>query len=1343
MAGKEKPSKKPATANAELSGILLDECPFPIFRVGKDAKVYLPNTAAREAVGLLTKDNKKLTSKPARMAAEAIRNNQSAFADFNSGDKILNLFFDPFTNEGYANVYGRDVTKIRENMRQMLDYAKFPEENPNPVMRVSTDGEILVANPAAREMPGLVIKGTPERLTPELAGVAANVARTRENASADFDPEDGSVFHFSFAWIKGKGYINVYGRETTAERSAKRDLEAANDRLEMRVAERTASVRLLQNVVLQVNLAESFEAALQAALNEICLYTGWSVGHAYVVRHEMGENLIVPSGIWHIERTKSAAALRKATEKLRFGAEDGLPGKVVQTGQPVWIEDLTREAGMRRTEFAQLAGLNSVMGFPIVLHDQVVGVLEFFSKEPQEANVDTIKTLGHVGSLLGSVAQRNQAEEKVARSQEEAAKSHARMMDAIEAMGQAICLFDKDDMTVLFNKRYEEVFKSFTGGIAPKIGNPFEVGLRLSASQMHSDLSPKEQEEWVKNVLKIRRENKVRNSTDRMPDGKWYRSEGFDTSDGGTVSVFTDITETKAHEEQLAKFADESELAHNRLVDAIEAMGQAVSLFDNEERLVLWNSQYENIAGGYAPTINFKAGMKFETILRASADQLHPEHTLRERKKWLKVVLEEWRNKDVRQSLGKMPDGRWLKTEGFRTSDGGTVSVFSDMTESKKTEAKLAQLADKAEVAHSRLTDAVESMGQGFVLYDKDDRVVLLNRRVADMFRASFQGKDVFNVGVKFEDILRQSRNSTRDFESQKDLDDWVEKVLEARRTQKVRNSVDQQPDGRWLRSEGFPTKEGGIVSVFTDITDAKLHEEELDKLVQELAVARDEAVEANSAKSQFLANMSHELRTPLNAIIGYSELLIDDVADDGNDEYIPDLTKVQRAGQHLLGLINDILDLSKIEVGKLELYIEEFNVEELITDISNTIAPLIDKNSNRLEIVNINGIKSINGDLTKIRQGLFNLLSNAAKFTENGLIKVTLGRGKESGLVEFSVKDEGIGMNEEQMERIFDPFTQADASTSRNYGGTGLGLTITREFCRMMGGDLLVESTPGVGSTFKMVVLSDSSLLQKKEEIDRAEIQVSKDAPVVLVIDDDPNVRELLHRNFAAAGLRTIEADNGLAGIEVARKERPNVITLDVMMPKADGWSVLEELKSDPDTANIPVVMVSIIENKQLGFSLGASEYLTKPIEREKLVSVVQSLIGSDDDPMVMVVEDDSDTRSLLCRTLVSAGFKVQEAENGRVALDKLKSFRPSLLLLDLMMPEMDGFEFAERFRRNEDWSHVPIIVLSAKTLTDEDRTRLEGWAEAFYPKGSESLDHIVSEVKNRLLNATSQGLR
>lgn len=1196
MAGKGQSKPKRGSEDAASLVAIMEECPYPIFRLSRTGAVLYANSASAAASDILDLKSGKPAANIKKIALEAFKENSSRRIDVTAGEKIFNALFNPVTKNGYVNAYLRDVTEVRAAEKNLAEAAKFPAENPNPVLRVERDGTILLANDAARSLGGMIETGPSNRLVSHLTEVVEDVLVRGETLQSEFESEGERIFLLTFSHIPNASYVNVYGRDITAEHAAKRDLEEANDRLEQRVADRTASVRLLQNIVLAANSATSFEVALQTALHEICIFSGWAVGHAYVVKSDGKSYELVPTGIWHIEDGRNVNVLRKATEALRFDAVQGLPGRAVSTGQAVWIEDLTKDKELRRTQFANDAGLNAAMVFPIVLHERVVGVLEFFAKDKTTSDVEIIKTLGHVGTLLGSVAERKQAEEALARSQEEAATAHTRLMDAVEAMGQALCLFDKDDRTVLFNKRYSDLYKTFTNGATPRIGDLFETGLRRSAGPMHNFKTKEESENWVQRVLKNRRANATRLSTDPMPDGRWMRSEGFQTRDGGTVSIFTDITEAKKHEEELAA------------------------------------------------------------------------------------------------------------------------------------------LAKEADVAHARLMDAIEAMGQGFALYDKDDRMVAFNRRAREMFSSIVGEGNEFRVGESFEEFIRRSRNPVRKFDSEEDREAWIQKVLRTRREQKVRHSVDRMPDGVWLRSEGFATREGGIVSVWTDISEAKKHEAELDELVRELGVARDAAIQANSAKSQFLANMSHELRTPLNAIIGYSELLIDDVQDDGNEDYLPDLQKIQRAGQHLLGLINDILDLSKIEVGKIELFVEDIDLSDLLADVGNTIRPIAEKKGNTLEIRTECEIASIKSDMTKLRQNFFNLLSNAAKFSENGKIEVVVDTSRDGELLKIDVSDEGIGMTPEQLEKVFEPFTQADASTSRKFGGTGLGLTITREFCRMLGGDLTVVSEFGKGTTFTMTVLCDARGLVEHQDQDVDLKSVPEDARRVLIIDDDAVVRELLRRHLNTAGFRTLEASDGQTGVKIAAEEKPDIITLDVIMPNSDGWSVLSELKANPDTMDIPVVMLTIIENKKLGFSLGASEYLTKPIDRKRLVSSIQRLLGPESDATVLVVEDDPDTRTLLTRILTEKGLKIMEAENGKVALQRLNEERPSLVLLDLMMPEMDGFEFAEIFRRNPDWSDIPIVVVTAKTLTTAEKQRLEGWVDALYSKEPREIGRIVSEIRGYL---------
>jgi len=1056
MATKGKIGESAAGKQITNSARISDEAPYPVMRVSSKGETLYANSFCRTLDGLVGQDNGKVAKQVTDTAVDCFNKKRDGRVEFLSGDDIYLMFMDPIANEDYVNIFGRDVTESRESEKSIADLAKFPNENPSPILRVKPDGRILFSNDAAQKIPEIFENETQKSLNKSLRTIVID-ARRDENTRQGEVGTNGETYIFTIVPVSGEDYLNVYGREITAEREAEEALVAANDLLEQRIVDRTASVRLLQNIVLSANNADSFEAALQTALHEICTYTKWTVGHAYVVSEDQGRTVLNPTGIWHIGTDSNLSDLRNATEDMRFSSTDGLPGRVLTRGQAAWLEDLSQDDRFRRSDFTKSAGLISGMAFPVVLEEKVIGVLEFFASQKADPDVELIKTLGHVGTLLGSVAERARAEKELSESQEEAATAHARLMDALGVMGQCICLFDKDDRIVLFNKRYVELYRTWSGGLEPSIGNSFEDILRQSSPIMLPDMPLDEQEERIQRVLKTRRSEKVRNSTDLMPNGRWMRSEGFDTSDGGTVSVFTDITETKEHEA-------------------------------------------------------------------------------------------------------------------------------------------------------------------------------------------------------------------------------------------------------------------------------------ELDKLVEEIGLARDEAVKANSAKSQFLANMSHELRTPLNAIIGYSELLIDDAQDDENEEYVPDLEKISNAGKHLLGLINDILDLSKIEVGKIELFIEEFDVENMLNDVADTIQPLIKNNNNTLVINQTEDIGSIHADMTKLRQNLFNLLSNAAKFSKDSNVTIRVnGVDSPNGkLIEFHVEDQGIGMTEDQLAKIFDPFTQADSSTSKEFGGTGLGLTITREFSRKMGGDISVSSEIGKGTVFSMSILADCRNLDvvNAEDYDFTASEIADDAPLVLIIDDDRNVRDLLRRNLTSSGYRTAVASGGDVGLKMAEELQPDAITLDVVMPQTDGWKVLSQLKSKPTTEKIPVVMVTIVEDRSLGFSLGASEYLSKPIDRTQLVKVLKRFLGDDISRTILVIEDDLGTREAMSRYLKREGANPIEAENGRVGLGKLAECKPALILLDLMMPEMDGFEFVEKFRVNPEWHGIPIIVLTAKTVTEGDRKRLDGWVKDLYSKSDNNIEQVLDEV-------------
>jgi signal transduction histidine kinase/CheY-like chemotaxis protein len=385
----------------------------------------------------------------------------------------------------------------------------------------------------------------------------------------------------------------------------------------------------------------------------------------------------------------------------------------------------------------------------------------------------------------------------------------------------------------------------------------------------------------------------------------------------------------------------------------------------------------------------------------------------------------------------------------------------------------------------------------------------------------------------------------------------------------------------------------------------------------------KEEAQAANHAKSAFLASMSHELRTPLNAIIGYSEMLSEEAMESNGANILPDLDKIRTAGKHLLELINTILDLSKIEAGKMELFPEVFAVERLVKDVVDVIGPLAKKNGNRVSVSVAPESGAMRADQIKLRQTLFNLVSNACKFTSHGEVRLKVWR-EPGDLMAFEVSDTGIGMTPAHVSTLFEPFVQADPSMSRRFGGTGLGLAISRRFARMMGGDIEASSEPGKGSVFTLRIPSNTDWLETPP------LAVSGSLPnagLILVIDGDVDAHEMLRRSLARHGLDVVAAISAEEGLRLARDLRPQAITLDVAMPGMAGWSVLAQLKNDPVTADIPVVVVSMIDNRNLGYALGASDYLTKPIDRERLASILLRH-ASGKVNTVLVVEDEADAR-------------------------------------------------------------------------------------------------------------------
>jgi signal transduction histidine kinase/DNA-binding response OmpR family regulator len=514
-------------------------------------------------------------------------------------------------------------------------------------------------------------------------------------------------------------------------------------------------------------------------------------------------------------------------------------------------------------------------------------------------------------------------------------------------------------------------------------------------------------------------------------------------------------------------------------------------------------------------------------------------------------------------------------------------------------------------------------------------------------------------------------------------------------------------------------------------------------RLFSELEEKGRQLEAASQHKSQFLANMSHELRTPLNAIIGVTEMLREDAADLKREDEFEPLDRVLRAGRHLLGLINDILDLSKIEAGKMEVHIEEFGIAPLIDDAVKTIETLAAKNRNRLVVDCPPAIGVMQADQTRVRQALLNLLSNANKFTEDGTVTVRAEPHQEAGRdwITIAVSDTGIGMTPAQMGKLFQDFSQSDSSTTRKYGGTGLGLAISRRFCQLMDGDITVESELGRGSTFTIrlpsAVDGDAASVVARASGSPTFKTGPGNAPLILIIDDDATVRNVVGRFLEREGFSVVKADGGKEGLRLARELRPAAVTLDIMMPDIDGWTVLAAIKGDPELVDLPVVLMTIVDEKNRGYALGAAEYLVKPVDRKKLFDVMRTLCGSTGRPILMVDDDDVGRRQMRA-ALEQQGWSMIEAGDGRAALTRLSEAQPAVIILDLMMPQMDGFEFLEEKRRKAEWRDIPVVVVTAKELTDADRLRLNGGVERIILKTNR--DDMLHEVRGVLTKCVAR---
>lgn len=534
----------------------------------------------------------------------------------------------------------------------------------------------------------------------------------------------------------------------------------------------------------------------------------------------------------------------------------------------------------------------------------------------------------------------------------------------------------------------------------------------------------------------------------------------------------------------------------------------------------------------------------------------------------------------------------------------------------------------------------------------------------------------------------------------------------------------------------------------------------------RELEKANRELERSNRLKSQFIATMSHELRTPLNSILGFSELLMDEVFGTLTEKQKKYANNIYSSGSHLLQLINNILDIAKIESGKMELYYEAFSVRNAISEVETVIKPLSEKKKQNLVVVVDNNISIIKADKVKFKQILYNLLSNAVKFTPDGgsifleaelldsdnisyFVKNLGICPNNENCLKISVTDTGIGIKKEDHEKIFSEFEQVDSSFSRRYEGTGLGLALTKKLVELHGGEISVESEEGKGSKFTVIlplfnVAAVEKELKSREPVTIEEpvydVDISKnrrgDAPLILVVEDDPSTSELLTLYLAQGGYRVAHAYNGDTAISRIKELKPFAVLLDVMLPGKDGWEILQEMKSDPEMKDIPVIISSVIDNMELGFTLGATDYLVKPIDRITLLKKLEELSFATKKgrkPVnILCIDDHNEVLELLTSILEPQGYNVITANSGRHGIEKAVAYKPDLVILDLMMPEVDGFEVAQILKNNPATMDIPILILTAKDLTVDDRLRLAGKIENCIQKSHFTKEDLLMHIRD-----------
>ncbi|CAA9340547.1 MAG: diguanylate cyclase/phosphodiesterase (GGDEF & EAL domains) with PAS/PAC sensor(s) [uncultured Gemmatimonadetes bacterium] len=1045
--------------------------------------------------------------------------------------------------------------------------------------------------------------------------------------------------------------------------SVSTEIRLLRDLAERRAAERALSrqnelLALLHAVAADANQAATLEGAVTACLRRVCEFTGWPVGHAYFAD---ADGALVSSRIWHADGRFDG--FRAATGARRFAAGEGLPGHVLATGEPVWREDVAADPGFPRARAAAECGLHGAFAFPVEVRGRVMGVLEFFSEAAAEPEAAVLDVMRHVGTQMGRVAEREEAQEGLRQNEE-------RTRRIVESAHDAFVAIDASGVVVDWNAQAERTFgwrreEAYESRLADLIIPPARREEHLRGME---ELLSTGEGSFLNRRVELEAMHR---------DGTVFPVEmtvaAVPVAGSRIVTAFIHDISERRHAQQEVRRKEEYFRA------LIEKASDLITILDLEGMFI-----YES------PAVYQLFGYQGEELRGRNAFELiHPEDVGAVLATFGEILSAPGTTAGVdfrfRHSDGSW---RWLGARGTNLlghpAVGGVVVNSRDITASRA-----------ADEALRRLASIVESSDDAIISKTLDGTILSWNTGAERIY------------GYTAEEVVGRSMDLLVPPEAAGDEARIVELI---RRGERIRHyeTVRLRRDGRRIDVSMTVSlirdAQGNVTSassISRNITERKRAEAELVR-------AKENAEAASLAKSEFLSRMSHELRTPLNSVIGFTNVLRKNKRGTLGDQELGFLDRIASNGVHLLGLINDILDLAKVEAGKAELELGTVALDDTVMSILTELQGAVRDRPVELRSIVPSVLAPLETDAVKLKQVLINLVGNALKFTERGSVTLAVTADAAGRPVRIDVADTGVGIPRDRLSAIFLPFEQAELGTTRRYGGTGLGLAISTSLCDLMGYRLQVRSEEGEGSVFS-IILAPNAIPAEEAPAPRAALAAPSPLParvdegadfggrLVLVIDDEADSRILLTHHAEEFGCRTVTAASGEEGLRMARELRPDLITLDLLMPGMNGWNTLRELRADAELRHIPVVVVSMLAEESRRDLEGADELVDKPVGRSTFLSALRRALARAVS-RALVVDADEALRNAAAELLREDGVEVMTAAHATEALALLDGFSPDLVLLDIPISLPGGRELIRALHdRTRRAGVAPPVVVAA----------------------------------------------